>query len=91
MRCHEKFVFEHKESSAHAMSLLGFYLFFIFSFFLNSLSNLFMLLSRETGGFQGRSENKPFLKRKEYQTQPVVQRKISKQEEEMWEKALRQE
>lgn len=33
-----------------------------------------MLLPWETGGFLGCSENKPFLKRKEYQAQPVVQR-----------------
>lgn len=91
MRCHEKFVFEHKESSAHAMSLLGFYLFLIFSFFLKSLSNLFMLLSQETGGSLGPSEKKPVLKRKEYRTQLVVQRGKSRSKRKTWEKALRQE
>lgn len=68
------------------MSLLGFYLFLIFPFFLDSLSNLFMLLSH--GPFR---EEALFKERRVSDTAGGSERKITKQEEGVWEKALRQE
>lgn len=61
MGCHEKFLLEHKESSAPARRLLGFYLFLIFPLFLNSFCILFMFLSGQAQGVLGPCRKQGFL------------------------------
>lgn len=68
------------------MGLLGFYLFLIFPFFLDSLPDLFMLLSR--GPFR---KEALFKEKRLSDTASGSEGKITKQEEGVWEKALRQE
>lgn len=73
MGCHEKFLLEHRESSAPARSLLGFYLFLIFPLFSNSLCILFMLSVWTGSGGLGAVQKTGmfflFLRKKEAQTQ----------------------